>query len=144
MVHALKEAWRVLKPRGFIIDLRPLPIDVPLEVVYEGGCEATGMVDMTLNWEFDVAPDKAIDQVLGEGIFVQNVLETFDYAFYWRTYHGMVVDLEENWKGDLEVPEDVFENARKIYLDHRPKSRMRLPLKMKLGVYIKNVEGLHV
>ncbi len=139
MVHALKEAWRVLVPKGIMIDLRPLPIDVPLEVVYEGGYEPAGMVDMSLDWEFDVAPDKAVEQVLNEGIFVQNILETFDYAFYWRTYHGMVVDLAENWKGDLVVPDDVFKNARMIYLDKRPKSRMRLPLKMKLGGSVKNV-----
>ncbi len=94
---------------------------------------------MTLNWEFDVAPDKAIEQVLNAGIFGQNLLETFDYAYYWTTFHGMVVDLEENWKGDLVVPEDVLNKARKIYLDHRPKSRMRLPMKMKLGVYKKIV-----
>ncbi len=139
MVHALKEAWRVLVPKGIMIDLRPLPIDVPLEVVYEGGYEAAGIVDMSLDYEFDVAPDKAVEQVLEEGIFVQNILETFDYSFYWRTFHGMVVDLEENWKGDLEVPKDVLNNARAIYIRYRPKSRLRLPMKMKLGGYVKIV-----
>ncbi len=139
MVHALEEAWRVLMPQGIMIDLRPLPIDVPLEIVYEGGYEAAGMVDMSLDWEFDVAPDKAIERVLEEGIFVQTMLETFGYAFYWRTFHGMVVDLDENWKGDLVVPDDVLKNARKIYLANRPKSHLRLPLKMKLGGYEKIV-----
>ncbi len=144
MVHALKEAWRVLIPQGIMVDLRPLPIDVPLEVVYHGGREAAGTVDMSLDWEFDVAPDKAIDQVLREGIFAQNLLEMFDYTFYWRTFHGMVIDLEENWKGDLEVPEEVLKTAREIYLAHRPKARLRLPMKMKLGVYKKTFEGSNV
>ncbi len=102
---------------------------------------------MSLDWEFDVAPDKAVEQVLEEGIYHQTLLETFDYAFYWETFHGMVVDLEENWKGDLVVPEEVLKKGREIYLAHRPKVRMRLPMKMKLGVYAKNVrklEGLQV
>ncbi len=138
MVHALEEAWRVLTPHGTMVDLRPLPVDVALEVVSPRGCEPAGMVDMSLDWEFDVAPDKAIDQVLKTGSFSQAILETFEYAFYWRTFHGMVVDLEENWKGDLVMPDDVLKKARKIFLADRLHSRLRLPLKMVLALYIKN------
>ncbi len=137
-MHALKEAWRVLVPYGIMVDLRPLAVDVPLEVVNNSSCESAGMVDMTLDWEFDVAPDKAIDQVLSDGIFSQAVYETFDYAYYWRTFKGMAVDLEENWKGDVLVPEDVLKKAQMLYRASHSKSRLRLPMKMKLGIYSKN------
>ena len=36
MVHALNEAWRVLVDHGIMIDVRPLCVDVPLEIVYRG------------------------------------------------------------------------------------------------------------
>ena len=39
MVHALKEAYRILAPQGIMIDVRPLSVDVPLEIIYEGGSD---------------------------------------------------------------------------------------------------------
>ena len=39
MVHALREAWRVLVPGGCLIDLRPLAKDPPLEVIVDDQVE---------------------------------------------------------------------------------------------------------
>jgi len=137
MVHALKEAWRVLPAGGIMIDVRPLSVVIPLEVVYEGVSETAGMADMSPDLETDIAADKALETVLGEGMFKQSSMELFDYAYYWKTYHGMVVDLEERWQDEIIISKEVFENTHRLYSQHRPSARIRLPMRMKLGKFIK-------
>jgi len=132
MVHALKEAHRVLVSHGMMIDLRPLSVIVPLEVVYEGGSETAGMADMTPDLKFDIAADQAIESVVKEGIFQQSSLETFNYVYYWKTYHGMVVDFEERWQDEIVISKDVLDKARRLYQQKLPKTQLRLPMRMKL------------
>ena len=135
MVHALKEAWRVLVPDGIMIDVRPLTTDVPIEVVFAGGSQPAGMVDLSPERELDRAADEAIEAVVEEGRFHLNTLETFDYANYWRTYHGMVTDFSERWEGEIIVPDQVLRKARQLYEQNRPGAKLRLPMKMKMGAY---------
>ena len=137
MVHALKEAWRVLLPHGTMIDVRPLSVVVPLEVVDETGCQVAGEVDNTPDLKYDIAADQAIDVVIEEGIFAQSSYENFDYVYYWKTYHGMIVDFKERWEGEIIVAQDVLDKARRLYKQRYPHARLRLPMRMMLGKYEK-------
>ncbi len=137
MVHALKEAWRVLVPKGMMIDVRPLSVDVPLEVATTNGKEQAGMVDLSPGLQYDDAADQAIEQVLTEGLYSQLSNETFDFVYCWHTYHGMVVDFEERWEGEIIVAKEVLENARQLYRRKLPGTRLLLPMKMKLTIYTK-------
>lgn len=137
MVHALNEAWRVLVPQGILIDVRPLSVDVSLEVVDEEGNVPVGMVDLSPDLEYDIAADQAIDSVVHQGFFAQDSLEVFDYAYHWLSYHAMVADFEARWKDEMNVSTEVLEKARLIYQQKRPKARLRLPMRMKLGKYTK-------
>ncbi len=137
MVHALKEAWRVLAPAGVMVDVRPLSQIIPLEVAYEDKRELAGMADNTPDRAYDLAADEAIGSVVSEGKFSLQSLETFDFVYYWKTYHGMVRDFADRWEGEIVVTQEVLENARKLYRRHRPIARMRLPMPMKLGKYRK-------
>jgi hypothetical protein len=137
MVHALEEAWRVLVTHGLMVDVRPLSVDVPLEVVYEGGCEPAGIVDMSPDLKYDIAADRAIEHVVIEGNFNQSSLETFDYIYYWNTYHGMVVDFKERWQDEIIVSKQVLDRVKWLYTQKRPDARLRLPMRMNLGTYIK-------
>ncbi len=136
-MHALEEAWRVLVPGGMMVDVRPLSLEVPLEVVFETGTETAGMVDMSPDLKYDIAADEAIERVVKEGIFSQSSIETFEYAYYWNTYHGMVVDFNERWQDEIIVSQQVLDQAKKLYLQKRPGTRLRLPMQMKLETYIK-------
>jgi hypothetical protein len=137
MVHALEEAWRVLVPHGVMIDARPLSVDMPLEVVYNGTGIEAGLVDLSPGLEIDIAADKAIEQVTEKGLFGQISMQQFLYAYEWKTYHGLLVDLAENWQGEINLPKEVQETARRLYRQNPPGAKMRLPMQMILGMYIK-------
>ncbi len=137
MVHALKEAWRVLAPRAVMIDVRPLSVAVPLEVVYADGVDSAGMADLSPGLEYDLAADHAIETVLLENLYIRSGSEIFDYAYYWNTFHGMLVDFEQRWEDEIIISKEVFEKARLLYRQKRPAARMRLPMRMRLDKYIK-------
>jgi hypothetical protein len=137
MVYALREAWRVLVPHGVMVDVRPLSVDVPLEIVYKGGCESAGMIDMSPEIHLDIAADDAIDTVSREGIFRETHKELFDFAFYWKTVKGMQEDLEENWKDELFIDKDVWKRAKKIIKQKHSQTQLRIAMKMKLAIYQK-------
>jgi hypothetical protein len=137
MVHALKEAWRVLTPQGIMFDIRPLSVDIPLEVVYGEEREAVGIVDMSPDLEYDIAAGKAICTILKDGIFKEVHVEYFEYAYVWKTFHGMMADFDERWKDEIIIPKDVIEKARLLYNEKRPNAKFRLGMRMKLGKYQK-------
>jgi hypothetical protein len=141
MVHALKEAWRVLVPHGVMVDVRPLSVDVPLEIVYKGGSESAGMIDMSPEIHLDIASDNAIETVSRQGIFRETHKEQFDFAFYWKSVQGMQEDLNENWKDEVIIAEKVWVKAKKIIKQKHPQTRLRMAMKMKLAIYQKLEEA---
>jgi hypothetical protein len=137
MVHALKEAWRVLVAQGIMMDIRPLSIDTPLEVVYGEQRELAGKVDMSPGLKYDIAADQAISTVLKDGIYKELNIEYFDYVYYWKTFHGMMADFEERWKDEIILSKEVIEKAKRLYKEKRPNVMLRLGMRMKAGKYEK-------
>ena len=135
MVHALKEAWRVLVPHGIMIDVRPLSIDVPLEIAFEGGTESAGDIDLSPEIDKDIAADQAIETVIKDRIYKEIYVEYFDFEYYWKTLKGMEEDIEEYWKDEVVIPEQVSRRAHMLFNERRPRSRIRVALRMKLGKY---------
>jgi hypothetical protein len=85
MIHALKEAWRVLVAHGTMIDVRPLCIDIPLEIVFSGKGKSAGILDLSPDIKRDINSGRAIETILTAGIFMEEKLEFFDFAYYWNT-----------------------------------------------------------
>ena len=137
MVHALYEAWRVLVPQGILFDLRPLSNDMPLEILFSGGCESAGLVDLSPDIEHDIAADQAINIAVSEGIFKELKSEVFDYRYYWNNVEEMKADLDEEWKDDVILPDEVLQRAFFLFNNHPGQSRVRFPLQMKLGKFVK-------
>jgi hypothetical protein len=131
MVHALYEARRVLVPQGILIDLRPHCVAAPLEIVFEKSFESAGLVDMSLNIAHDLAADKAISIGVREGVIKELRSEYFDIAYYWNSVNEMVADIDENWKEDVILPEEVVRRASILYKKHHAHARLRIPLRMK-------------
>jgi hypothetical protein len=137
MVHALHEAWRVLSPRGLMIDLRPLSIDTSLDIIYKGKNESAGIVDMSPDVEDDIAVDHAIESVIKEGIYKELSQESFELTYYWKTVKGMMADYRERWKDDVIIDDKVIRGAYELFRKHRPHARVRLLIHMKLAKYEK-------
>ena len=67
MVHALHEAWRVLKPTGLLIDLRPAAVHRQVGVLREGQSQRLGT--MREKFDDDYAANRAVAEVLHQGLF---------------------------------------------------------------------------
>ncbi len=137
MVHALHEAWRVLRPQGILIDLRPLCADAPLEIVFTGGCEPAGAVEMSLGIAHENAADNAVKCVVGEGIFKELKLEHFDFAFYWHTVKEMKAEMDEYWKDDAILRPGVLRRAAALFKKRPSQAQVRLRMRMRLAEFEK-------
>ena len=67
MVHALREARRVLKPGGVAIDLRPALVHRRVQVRRAGQTELMGV--MREHFDDDHAASRAVAQVVGQRLF---------------------------------------------------------------------------
>ncbi len=76
MVHALTEAQRVLKPNGILIDLRPSHKHRRTGVGEGKDWQMVGV--MRENFDDDIAANRAVKQVIRDGLFQQKSLAEFD------------------------------------------------------------------
>lgn len=76
MVHALTEAHRVLKPNGILLDLRPAASHRRAGLGEGRGWNQVGV--MRENFDDDIASDRAVKQVIGDGLFKQEEVIEFD------------------------------------------------------------------
>jgi len=120
-----------------MIDLRPLSIDTPLDIIYKGKNESAGIVDMSPDIEDDIAVDYAIVSVIKEGIYKELSTDYFGLTYYWKTVRGMMADYRERWKNDVIIDDKVIQRAYELFRKHRPHARIRLLNHMKLTKYEK-------
>lgn len=137
MVHALHETWRVLKPGGFLIDLRPISIDVPLYVLTDDGWKTTGMPDQSPDRVLDLAADRAIRYLVGDGSLILVKRRYFTVSHYWNTLTALKQDVEEFWKEDVIISKEIWQQARQLYKSGHGKRRLRFPFRKKISLYQK-------
>ena len=94
MVHALKEVWRVLKPGGVLIDLRPISVDVPLFILTTTGWKSAGLPDQSPDRIHDLAANRTIRNVVNDGLFIRLKQEYFDTKYYWKNLKELKSDVE--------------------------------------------------
>ncbi|PWB51608.1 MAG: hypothetical protein C3F13_14335 [Anaerolineales bacterium] len=120
-----------------MVDVRPLCVDVPLEVVFAQKSQSAGMVDLSPDIGRDIAADKALATAFATQLFLETSLEFFDFSFYWHSVEEMKADLDENWKDETKISEDVWQSADELLAEHSPGAKLRLAVQMKLGLYKK-------
>ncbi len=93
MVHALREAHRVLKPHGLLFDLRPGLKHRRVGLTRAGRWQLVGT--MRENFSDDRAANAAVEQILREGLFERERQMQLDLKRYLDTLKDL-----EAWLGE--------------------------------------------
>lgn len=143
MVHALEEAWRVLRPRGRLVDIRPLAVPAPLHVCVETDEIQVGCINQRKGEPDDRACEAALERVQRRGLFTGGGTDRFSLFLYWESAPAMARDVAENWvrRGEPLAPE-VVERAAFLLQHHGPEARLRGTLEMRLAWHEKRLDPL--
>lgn len=100
MVHALQEAYRILKPGGLALDLRPARSDRQIGVRFNRQQHTVGSVNLWVS--DDWAADEAVKRVVKQELFEE--IRTTDFAIrryldspdelrdYFAQWPGVTID----------------------------------------------------
>ena len=104
MVHALRECHRVLKPNGILIDLRPMAVHRRVGIAR--GDDWNYVAAMSEPFDDDRAANRAVAQVMREGLFWREQETTFELARHIATLDDFRMWLDEFTKlgGFVEKP----------------------------------------
>jgi hypothetical protein len=138
MVHALNEIWRVLTPRGRLIDLRPHATNWPLEVVLPTKTYVAGRVDNTPFVPDEVAADAAIGRTVNERRFIPEQQRAFDCAYYWHNLDALLAYYAECGSPPLIISEKVLKRARHLVAAATEESQVRIRLRIMITCYQKH------
>lgn len=139
MVHALEESWRVLKPSGVMIDLRPISSYPPVEIVSGTESQSAGHIDDTNDRADDIATDEAIDQVLQRGLFEQHKSDQFSFSLYWNSVDDMQAYAEDRWSKSEQIPSHVLRQAKQLMDTAGDAAKIRLRRPVILATYSKTL-----
>lgn len=137
MVHALQEIWRTLIPGGLLIDLRPVSVGLPLEVVSGDDVWVAGALDDSPGIPDDEAANDAIARLDLDGWYDLERSATFDLLTYWDSLDEMEKYATENWKGNVILPANVIRKAAYLMRQAAKGERIRARMRMILGRYRK-------
>jgi hypothetical protein len=126
MVHALFEAWRVLRVAGRLVDLRPAALNWSVEVVTPAGATTAGQLDYSPFLPTEAAANAAIAEIIETGRFEPESEVLFQYNYYWDSVDGMADYIAEKWSDSAILPDSVRTEAGRL--------RQRSPVPVQLRV----------
>jgi hypothetical protein len=138
MVHALKETWRVLKPAGMVIDLRPISIDTPLLILTKSGWKSAGYPDQSPDRIHDIASDQAMQGVVKAGMFTRVKRHYFEINYYWDNLDELKAYIQDCWADDVIISKEIWRHAHLLFKNGTGERRIRFPFRKKITVYQKN------
>jgi hypothetical protein len=131
MVHALDEIRRTIKPKGTLIDLRPVEDHWTVEVASSTEFKVAGhLTDMPIGIADDTAAFRAMSDVESRGWFVKDKQEQFGFFYYWDTPSEMKDFMEQEWEDFEKLEDDVYHRARSIWASANADARVRVRVKM--------------
>jgi hypothetical protein len=133
MVHALEETYRVLKPRGTLVDLRPAPAHRQIGL----GAGPTWQPVETLRelLDDDYAANAAVDEVVGRGLFrrvkrkrflLDRVLDNVDEL------REFIAEFAQ--RRDLPSQEPLVDRLERLYNRQRKPGKVAVRGPMQLGI----------
>ncbi len=131
MVHALDEIRRTLKPKGLLIDLRPVEANWSVEVSSSVGYQAAGRLnDMPIGLADDEAAFKAMREVESRRWFSKEKEEEFALFYYWDTPSEMKEFMEDEWQDFEKLEEAVYQRTKSLWASANADARVRVHVKM--------------
>ena len=129
MVHALREAQRVVRTGGVIVDLRPVATDAAIEVVTPNEVVRVGTVDGS--------PGKPHDDATNRALAASHLARLrhwrFEVAIYWDSVDEMVTRLAGSTRHLEPTLKDI--GAAREKFDANNGSRLRYHEAMVLTTY---------
>lgn len=136
-MHALEEVWRVVEADCWLLDIRPMASNPPLELVFKDEIKFAGAIDDSA-WVLDEElVNDALEIVFGRGDYVKESVERFKLSTYWDTLDEFTSWADENWE-DVLIPENTLINATKIIEQDEREPKIRLTYTMLIGRYRKS------
>ena len=136
MVDALQEIWRVLRPLGILIDLRPRAAKLPLDILYYGDLIPTGWIDDSRDEVDDIGADEALMTVTGQGYFSLEQYTTFPYLMYWDTLEELRQYTADRWRS-VQLDEATLRNAHRLLTACGPAAKLRTHREVQIARYRK-------
>src|SRR5688572_24014790 len=140
MVHALDEIYRILVPKGVLIDIRPLEARWPVEVAAGSGVvEAGRLTDLPVAVADDEAASNAVREAESRGSFVKEQETEFPFFYYWDTPSEMKEFMETEWEGFEKLEDDAFEAVKSAWAVANADARLRIRVKMLITRWQKKI-----
>ena len=132
MVHALREAYRVLKPDGLLLDLRPAPVHRRVGVEVDGQYHQIAIMNESL--EDDYAANQAVARVTQEGLFKRIARRQFncDRVMALKDFASWLADFSDDRGAAKEQLIHTVERAFKEIEARQKKIVVRGPLILKV------------
>lgn len=141
MVYALSECWRVLRPGGGLVDLRPIASGWKLEIVQGERGKLAGRLDDSLRRSTDAASNQAMAQAVALGWFKPRTQDSFAYAYYWDDLEGMQAYVEAEWPDSAVIPENVLREAARLVREAVGESKIRITRTIWIATYERAAPG---
>ena len=137
MVHALEESWRVLRPEGVLIDLRPIASNPLIEIMSDNAFKAAGHIDDSSCTADDLAADEALDHAVARGLFKPIEIAQFKFSLYWDSIESMQTYVEDSWSESQQIPSEVLMRAKELARKAGNPDKARIQRKLHLGAFDK-------
>ena len=135
MVHALTEAHRVLKPNGILLDLRPAASHRRAGLGEGKRWKQVGV--MRESFDDDITSDRAVRQVLREGLFKQETLVEFDLDRVMDTLPDFRAWLDDFSTDKLPSHDWLYQQVERALKKKRVATKIAVRGLMRLRVMIK-------
>ena len=96
-MHALEKIHELLKPVGRLINIQPSGKHRPLQIHSNDKVKQAGLIRHQLDYEFHKKALAALDQVVDDGLFVFERIDSFPFLYHAETLDIMQEWIAENW-----------------------------------------------